>query len=156
MKEKITDLDPKTGIELSTVIMDQMRETFQKVIETDKWLTQHNFLVNAGGSAAVLAYLASVPTPTFAILPLVIFLTGIFASGIEIRTMLSIYNHLHQDAARRREGWSSGEYTVEEAASAKLAKPYIRNLNHWSGVYAQVAFLVGSLVGVAGFYFAKL
>jgi len=156
MKEKITDLDPETSVTLSNIIMDQMRETFLKVIETEKWLTQHNFLVNAGGSAAVLTYLASDPTPTFAIFPLVIFLTGIFASGIEIRTMLYIYSHLHLDAARRREGWSSGEYTVEESSSVKLTKPYIHNLNHWSGIYAQIAFLVGSLVGVVGFYCAKV
>lgn len=156
MNQKITDVDEKTGIALSGIIMEQMRETFDKVIETEKWLTQHNFLVNAGGCAAVMSYLATEPTPMFAIFPLVIFISGVIASGIEIRTMLSIYSHLHEDASRRREGWANGEYTVDEAGAVILAKPIIRSINHWSGVFAQVAFVLGSIVGVSGFYYEML
>ena len=85
------DLDEELSNALTSELHAQTKQTFDKVVETDWRLTQHNFLINAGGAAAVLAYLGASSSSKFAILSLLCFLVGVVASGIEIRMLLSSY-----------------------------------------------------------------
>ncbi len=156
MDEKMTDLDLKVSQPIIDTISGQVQESFNKIVETDKWLTQHNFLVNAGGAAAILGYMGGSSTPNHAIFPLVIFLVGIIASGIEIRGLLGIYGHLHKDALRRRGGFMSDQITVKEAASVEPIPTKYTNANNWSGYVAQGSFIIGCATGVIGFYCNQL
>lgn len=151
MDEKFSELEPEVGQPILTTLSDQVRESFDKIVETDKWLTQHNFLVNAGGAAATLGYLGTSPSSSFAVFPLLIFLVGIIASGIEIRGLLSIYSHLHKDAIRRRGGFVSDEITVREAASVEKIPKWSVRANSWSGIVSQISFVVGSVLGISSF-----
>jgi cytochrome c biogenesis protein CcdA len=152
MKEKYSGLDPATAAAISDTLSAQALHAFDKVVETDKWLTQSNFLVNTGGAIAVMSYLGTSHTSHFAIFPLVIFLVGIVASGIEIRALLKVYGFLHQDALRRREGFVTEKLSVGEAATVREIPGIWRKLNGWCGVASQVAFVLGATAGVAGFY----
>ena len=156
MDEKYSQLDPEGGNSISNTLASQSRESFDKIVETDKWLTQHNFLVNAGGAVAVLGYLGTTPSSSFAILPLVIFLIGIIASGIEIRGLISMYGHLHKDAIKRRSGFVNDEMSVREASAAEKVPQSIARINHWSGLISQGAFVLGSVVGVLGYVCSAL
>jgi len=156
MDEKFSELDPEVGQPVLTTLSDQVRESFDKIVETDKWLTQHNFLVNAGGAAATLGYLGTNPGSSFAVFPLLLFLVGIIASGIEIRGLLSIYSHLHKDALRRRGGFVSDEISVKEAASVEKVPIWSVRANHWSGIVSQLSFVVGSIIGISSYVCSAL
>jgi hypothetical protein len=148
------DLDPEVAAAIANELSAQTRQCFDKVIETDWRLTQHNFLMNAGGAAAVLAYLGSTPTPRFAIWPLLLFLIGVVASGIEIRALLSVYDALHKDALRRRAGFTSNELRVKESVPTAGVTGCASHINHWSGVVSQVSFVLGVAVGTWMFFTA--
>jgi hypothetical protein len=144
------DLPPETAAAIVDEISTQARQTFDKVVETDWRLTHHNFLVNAGGAVAVLAYLGSSPTPLFAVWPLCCFLVGVAASGIEIRALLRVFSLLHLDALRRRAGFVDNKLRVNELSPANvggLASP----INHWCGWLAQISFVLGVVSGITLF-----
>lgn len=150
MDRKFSDLDEETAEQLSSVLESQSRTSFEAIVATDKWLTQQNFLVNAGGSAAVLSYLASGQASTLAVFPLTLFLLGVVASGIEIRYLLKLHSELHEDALRRRSGFVSNKLSVAEAADVKAPKPTTSNIHKYSGIISQSAFIVGCVIGVWG------
>lgn len=151
MDEKITDLDQETAESICSILEGQVKTSFSALVETDKWLTQHNFLINAGGSGAILGYLSSVPTPTYAIVPLIIFLIGVMASGIEIRYLLKTHYELHKDAVRRRGGFISSKLSVAQTADVQAPSNLTKNINHISGIVAQVSFVIGCITGILGF-----
>ena len=151
MNPKFSGLNAATAAAISDTLSEQARHAFDKVVETDKWMTQHNFLANTGGAIAVMGYLGTSHTPYFAIFPLVMFLVGIVASGIEIRALLKIYGRLHKDALRRREGFVSEKLSVGEAATVEV-EGFWTKVNDWCGITSQVTFVLGAITGVAGFY----
>jgi hypothetical protein len=61
------DIDKDLVKDIDAELHAQTKQTFDKVVETDWRLTQHNFLINAGGAAAMLAYLGSSSASKFAI-----------------------------------------------------------------------------------------
>lgn len=154
INDKIVELDKETAENLCSILEGQVDTSFKAVVETDKWLTQHNFLINAGGAGAILGYLSSTPTPTFAIFPLVLFLIGIAASGIEIRYLLKMHHELHSDAMRRRGGFVSNELSVAQAADVQAPSNMTKFFNKYSGLVAQASFLLGCVVGIIGFLLA--
>lgn len=154
MDEHRRDLDPNVAAAIVEELSAQARQCFDKIIETDWRLTQHNFLVNAGGAGAVLAYLGSTPTPKFAIWSLLLFLFGVIASGIEIRALLSVYSALHKDALRRRAGFVGNELRVKESVPARDVSGCASHVNHLSGVVSQVSFVLGAAVGLWLFFTA--
>jgi hypothetical protein len=151
MDKKFSELDKETAQQLSSILEAQTKTSFNAIVETDKWLTQHNFLVNAGGAAAVLSYLSSDPTPTFAVVPLAVFLIGVIASGFEIRYLMKIHSELHLDAMRRRGGFVSNKLSVAQAADVQTPKGLTKKVNHYSGLVAQASFIIGCVVGISGF-----
>lgn len=151
MDEHYKDLPPDLAVSIVDELSSQTRQTFDNVVETDWRLTQHNFLVNAGGAAAVLAYLGSDPTPIFAIWPLVCFVVGIAASGIEIRTLLLIFSSLHRDALRRRAGFVENKILVKDLGPPANVGGCATPINHWCGWLAQIAFVAGVVVGITLF-----
>lgn len=154
MDEKFSQIakkDKEFAEHLVTILDRQVNTSFGARVDTDKWLTQHNFLINAGGAAAILGYLSSEPTPDFAIAPLVIFLSGVIASGIEIRYLLKVHQELNEDALQRRDGFVSDKLTVAQVVSVDAPKTITKNINHYSGLVAQWSFAIGSIVGVIGF-----
>lgn len=149
MDEKYSDLAPETALAITETLNSQVQESFSKVVETDKWLSQHNFLVNSGGAIAVLGYLGtSAVALKVAMFPLGLFIVGIACSGIEIRALLKFYDLLHADALRRRSGFVDNEITVKEAATVSNVQGFYTKVNHWAGVIAQTTFVLGSLIGL--------
>jgi len=151
MDENITDLDKDTAEHLCSILDSQVKTSFNGIIETDKWQTQHNFLSNAGGAAAVLGYLSSTPTPTFALLPLIAFLFGVVASGIEIRFLLMTHKELFEDAMRRRNGFVSGKLSVADGGDVQAPKASTDNIKYYSGIISQSSFVIGCVMGILGY-----
>ena len=151
MEEKLSQLDRETAERLCSILEAQAKTSFEAAVAADKWLTQHNFLVNAGGAAAVLSYLGSGTAPVFAVIPLSLFLLGVIASGVEIRYLMRLHAELHQDAIRRRSGFVSDKYSVAEAADVQAPSKTTRNINHYCGLIAQGSFIIGALLGFLGF-----
>ena len=151
MSNYYKDLPPDLAKSFDDELTSQSRQVFDKVVETDWRLTQHNFLVNAGGAVAVLAYLGSNSTKTFAIWSLICFVIGIVASGIEIRTLLSFFGSLHKDTLRRRL-----EFVENKILDTELGPPVNVGgcavaINHWCGWIAQIAFVTGIFIGISLF-----
>src|SRR3990172_7994911 len=148
MDEFYKDLPPDLAATIVDELSSQARQTFDKVVETDWRLTQHNLLVNAGGAAAILAYLGSDPTPTFPIWPLACFVVGVAASGTEIRALLQVYSSLNEDALRRRAEFVENKLRVKDLGPPVNVGGCAANINHWCGWLAQVAFVAGVVVGI--------
>lgn len=143
------DLDAELAQALTSELHGQSKQTFDKTVETHWHLTQHNFLVNAGGAAAVLAYLGSSLGNKFAIWPLLCFLAGIVASGLEVRALLSIYGALHKDALTRLRGFMNNSTPAEEAVPKQGIANCATAVNYWSGVVSQSSFVLGVVLGVS-------
>jgi hypothetical protein len=141
-------LPPEFAQKLDDLLSAQCKDAFDRVVDTDWKLTQHNFLTNAGGAAATLAYLGTKPTPTFAAYPLCIFLIGVMLSVIEIRALLVFYGALFVDASKRRKSFWSNALRASEAVPVPNLAPTARRVNHMAGVLSQAAFIVGALIGI--------
>jgi hypothetical protein len=158
MDEKYSDLakdQPEVAVAVTDELRAQARESLNKMAETDKWLTQSNLLVNAGGAAAVLGYLGTNPAACFAVVVLGIFLLGMIASGIEIRGLLDGYKHLHKDAIRRLRGFLSEELTARDVANPQNIGKRATRMNMLGGIFSQIAFAVGAIVGIIGYLIMK-
>lgn len=130
----------------------QSKQTFDKVVEADWRLTQHNFLINAGGAAAVLAYLGSSSSSRFAIWSLILFVAGAVASGVEIRASLWVYSSLHEEALRRLNGFMHNTLSTDEITPKEGISPIASKVNRWSGMVAQGSFVLGVGVGLALYF----
>lgn len=148
MKEHRSQLDKDTAAAIGRELSAQFQECHNKFIETSWKLTQHNFLTNAGGAVAVLAYLGSAAKPSFAIWSLLLFLVGIIASGVEIRALLEIYSALHEDALRRRDGFMTDRCSIEESVPQISVAERAGKINKWSGWISQGAFSIGVVIGI--------
>jgi len=148
MDETRNKLHPDFAAAMGKELSAQVRLCFDKSVETNWRLVQHNFLVNAGGSAATLAYLGTEPTAIFAIWPLLCFLIGVVTSGVEIRSLLSIYGALYKDARRRHTGFTADKLSVKELSPSSDVAKCADRINQWSGWIAQAVFVVGVVVGV--------
>jgi hypothetical protein len=126
---------------------------FDKIVDLDWRLTQHNFLVNAGGAASTLAYMGATQSSVDFVWPLTIFLVGVVASGIEQRALLRVFGNLHNDAIRRRSGFATDELTVRMACPDKGAGGKAVYLNHACGWISQIFFAIGIALGL-GLYLA--
>jgi len=152
MDKKYSDLVPEQAVAVAKELSAQARESLDKVVETAKWLTQSNLLINAGGATAVLGYLGTNPMAYFSVVALGIFLLGMVASGIEIRGMLAGYAELHEDAIRRLQGFLSEELTARQTAKPHEPGKFAARMNRWGGIFSQIAFFVGAIVGIVGYF----
>lgn len=145
------DLAPDRAAALVSELSAQVQQVFDKLVETHLRLTQHNFLVNAGGAAAVLAYLGSPSASRFTIWALVCFVVGVVASGIEVRSLVHVYKSLHLDAIRRRSGFVANKLSAGNLGPPPGVGGCAGPIGTWSARVAQAAFVVGAALGVALF-----
>ena len=149
MSEKAAELDAERRQTIEDTLLTQRDQAFEQVISMDARLTQYNFLANAGGAAATLAFMgASQGDAHVGVWPLMCFVVGLIATGGQIRALLEFFGLLHLDAIRRREGFSSNTLTVRECVlPSDIGKRY-RYLNRWSSWVSQSAFTAGALLGI--------
>ena len=146
------DMEEETANAIAGELHSQTKQTFEKIVETDWRLTQHNALVNAGGSAAVLAYLGTSSSSKVAVWSLACFLVGVVASGAEIRALLAIYSGLHKDALNRLNGFMKNELPAENAVPKPDVVKVPVKINYWAGRVAQISFVLGVVVGLFLFF----
>ena len=141
--------------EIANAIADELRsqkeQTFEKIVETDWRLIQYNFLVNAGGAAAALAYLGTSSSSRFVVWSLLCFLVGVIASGAEIRALLAVYSGLNRDALDRLNGFMNNRLSAEAAVPKLDVVKVPSRINHWAGRTAQIFFVLGVVVGLVLF-----
>lgn len=154
MSDYRKDLDDELVKAIDAELHAQTKQTFDKIVETDWRLIQHNFLINAGGAAAVLAYLSSSSGSKFAIWSLLTFVVGVIASGIEIRALLRVYSRMHEDALRRLNGFMHNTLSTNEITPREGIAPIASKVNRWSGIVSQSSFVLGVTVGLV-LYFCK-
>jgi len=154
MSDLRSKLDPETQRRADQELTAQANRSFEEGIETGYKLIQHNFLVNAGGAATLLAYMGSGHRVDFAIWPLACFLVGVVASGLELRFLAQFFKALHDDAVRRRSEFSRDKLGLCDAAPPRDVGQWALRVHAWSGFVAQGAFPIGVIVGVF-FYFVS-
>jgi hypothetical protein len=156
MEEYRSELEAEVASAIADELSAQTRQTFDKIVETDWRLTQHNFLVNAGGAAAVLAYWGTNTAHNFALYPLLFFVVGVIASGIEIRTLRVVYSNLHNDALRRRKGFMTNKLKVKESVPPPDVGGIASKIKHWSSIVSQVSFVLGFISAVVAYFVTAL
>jgi hypothetical protein len=155
MQGRQSELDFETEHAVVEELRDQAKRAFAQGVSTAHKLIQHNFLVNAGGAAAVLAYMGSDQGADFAILPLACFLVGVIATGIELQCLLNFFGDLHDDATRRWLDFAKGKSDLSDAApSPDLGRP--TRLHRSSELVAQWAFPIGVALGLVAYLFDDL
>ncbi|MCJ7508092.1 MAG: hypothetical protein MUO85_05090 [candidate division Zixibacteria bacterium] len=147
MNEKASELDPETRERIQSTLIAQRDQAFDKLIEMDSKFTQYNFLVNAGGAVATLAFIGSEKGTYLAMLPLICFVIGLVATGVQIRALLSFFSILREDASRRSLGFATGKLSVRESLPSQDIGKWTGKLNRWGGWVSQGAFIVGVIVG---------
>lgn len=114
MNKPIHELKPEAQMALMNQLRDQANEAFNKMEEVGKLHTQHLFLVNAGGAVAVLAFIGAKTNSAFAIWPLMFFVVGVIACGIQLLMMIYVYKELFNGALIRRNKFEEEDATVED------------------------------------------
>jgi hypothetical protein len=150
MPDRQDQLDLETQHAAIEELRAQVNRSFEELVSTGHKLTQHNFLVNAGGAAAVLAYMGSAQDAGFAIWPLACFLVGVIATGMELRSLVSSLKAIHEDAIRRWLEFAKGKLDLSDAApSPDLGRP--RPAQKLVELVAQWAFPVGVIFGLGAY-----
>jgi len=143
-----SELDADIREKAEAELTSQVNRAFEELLETSRKLSQHSFLVNSGGAAAILAYMSTNPDALFAFLPLVSFLMGVIASGLELRFLRGSLTALHKDAINRRSEFITDQVPLDKAVpAANTGSPYGK-LSAWSGIVAQAAFPLGVILGI--------
>jgi hypothetical protein len=151
MNEKASELSPDLRQKIDEVLMKEGDRAFDEIFKLDANLTNNNFLVNAGGAAATLAFMgAKTGAVAAALWPLLFFTVGLIATGLEIRALLYYFGERHNDAVTRRQGFATNRLTVRECSPTKETGKFYARLNHWSGWVSQACFMVGSALGLIG------
>lgn len=147
MNKKASELDLKIREKLGSTLIAQRDDAFERFIEANEKLTQYNFLVNAGGAIATLAFIGSEKGTYLAMGPLMCFVIGLVATGVQRRFLFNFFGILYNDVIRRLRGFLSDELTWQETRPPQDLGKWIGKLERWSGWIAQVAFVVGVLLG---------
>jgi hypothetical protein len=112
------NLDEEMRKSIDDVLSTERDLAFQQILKFDGELTKYSFLANAGGATATLAFLGARPDQvSVAIWPLIFFLVGLIATGLEIRALLYNFGEKHRDAARRRQQFFAGQLSIVETRS---------------------------------------
>lgn len=143
-----SELDPDTREKADAELTSQVNRAFDELIETARKLSQHSFLVNSGGAAAILAFIGTNPDASFAFLPLIFFLVGVVASGLELRFLLKSLAALHRDAISRRSEFVLDRLPLTNAGPVANVGSWDTKLSGWSGDVAQASFPLGVVLGI--------
>jgi hypothetical protein len=145
--EKASELDSERRESIESMLVDQRDHSFGKFIETHAKSTQYNFLVNGGSAIATLAFMGSEKGTYLAMWPLMCFVIGLVATGVQIRALLIFFGILHRDALKRSQGFVNDELTLQEIKPPQDLGKWAGRIENWSSWIAQGAFVVGVLLG---------
>lgn len=151
MQDLRSALDPDTREKADVEMTSQVNRAFEEFIETARKLSQHSFLVNAGGATAILAFIGSNPDASFAFVPLIFFVAGVIASGLELRFLLKSIAAIHRDAMDRRSAFASDRLPLSEAMPRPDVGARQGKVSAWSGHIAQATFPLGVGLGIYAF-----
>jgi len=101
LDKKIYELDKDSADKIQNELTEQCSLTFYHSLDAGWKLTQHNFLVNAGGSTALLAILNKNESVKYLIIVLVIFILGTLAAIIETWSLKNVLDNLNKNARER-------------------------------------------------------
>jgi len=133
MEGSRNELDPRMRAEADAELTAQVNQAFNERVETTRKLSQHSFLVNSGGAVATLAFVGNNPNASFALVPLIFFLVGVIASGMELRFLLKSLVSLHHDAIDRRSRFALDRLPLSKAMpGANVGSPHTKR-SAWSG-----------------------
>jgi len=153
MNEKASELDPDLRQKIDEALMKERDRAFDEIFKLDSNLTNNNFLVNAGGAVATLAFMgAKTDAAAAAVWPLLFFTVGLIATGLEIRALLYYFSERHNDAVTRGQGFASNKLTVRECLPTIETGKFYSRMNHWCGWVSQGCFVVGSVLGLLGLF----
>ncbi len=155
MKRPISELKPEAQIEIRKHLRDHSMRAFDKLDEVGKLHTQHLFLVNAGGATAVLAFIGTKTNSAFAIWPLLFFVVGVIACGIQLLMMVYVHKKIFNDSCILRDKFHEKDATVEDIS------PKIEDINNYiceiiarkACFTAQGSFIVGVFAGGIAYFF---
>src|SRR5690242_14543309 len=83
---------------VSEILDGQNRRMLELILESDSLLTRYIFLTNAGGAVAMLTFIGTKQaSSSYEWLPLVCFVLGVIASGVEVRALAIVRGGLQRD-----------------------------------------------------------
>jgi hypothetical protein len=146
-----SELNPDLQLKADNQLTWQVDYAFESLIEAGRSLSQHNFLTNAGGAAAVLALFAERELASVAIWPLTLFLVGVIVAGLEARFRVWFFLSLHSNAINRRAAFAADRLPLDKATPpTDLGSKYSRAAGA-CGALAHFAFPSGAVAGIIAF-----
>lgn len=149
------EFDPQKKRAIEGELFAQLQLEFGRFENTARMYTQHIFIVNAGGSAATLAFLGTKTGSTFAIWPLPFFIFGVIACGAKLLAEFYLNRGTFNDALNRRNKFSEtneieGLYPKEE----EMKKRTSYRIAHWASFIAHGLFIAGVISGWVAYWYS--
>ncbi len=147
------EFGPQTKKTIENELFVQLNLALEKLDESARKYTQYIFIVNAGGSAATLAFLGTKTGSTFAIWPLLFFALGVIACGAKLLASFYLNKGSFNDALKRRtefsktnkiEGLYPKEGEMEKMTSYRIA--------NWADFIAYGLFIEGVMTGGIAYF----
>ena len=125
-------------------LLNQAYLVFNRLEDAANKHIQHVFVVNAGGAAAVLAFHGAKAGSTFAVWPLLFFVSGVIACGINLLASFYTNKGMLEDIWNRRGKFDETDVlpkakNPEKSISYQIAK--------WTGFFAHGCIIAGVIVG---------
>lgn len=110
--------------------------------------THYNFLVNSGGSAAVLAFLGTGTNSAFAIWPLMFFTIGLILCGIGLFAKVYLENGMfYKISDAKGKLIDNSAKTLKDIDIGDVKKWYSYQIAKYANYTAFGAFVVGVIIG---------
>ncbi len=156
MTKFINKLKDETQTALRNQLEDQVKHSFDKLEDVSKLNTRHVFLVNAGGATATLAFIGTKTSSTFAIWPLLFFVVGVIACGIQLLMTTYVHKEIFEDTLIRRDKFYKENSTVEDILPKieEVTNSKFQKIARKAYFTAHGSFIVGILSGgIASFFY---
>ena len=145
MLKYISDYSEQQAEAITEELRKQSEFAFNKQIEATFGLSKFNVATNAGGAVALLTYIGTGNSVSGSSIPLVLFVLGLVASGIEMRAVQFLYSDIRAEFSKKLLGFTEG---ASPAQFQVLPNPVSGKWQKWASWISQALFVSGALAGV--------
>jgi hypothetical protein len=148
MSDADNKLSPEAKERLKSYLGNAESQSLDKLSKACDKQTQYNFLVNSGGSAAVLAFLGTNTNSNFAIWPLTFFAIGLITCGVGLFAKVFLEGGTFQKISGIRSKLLDNSITsLKEMEIGDITKWYSYQIAKYANYTAFGAFIVGVIIG---------
>lgn len=153
MSDESTKLNKETQVRMLESFTEHAKYMQEKVAELDVRLSRNNLLTNGAAAIALLAFISTGNAPPYSAVPLIIFVVGVIASGIEVRSQMNYFGVVHKRILAQKSTVRSNEFDFEDFRKQYPKELFYKYAEHVLGWISQLSFMAG--VAISAWIFWK-